>query len=178
MYWNWEGRVDLTPNIHVILERAGITVDELVAAINLAGGREPGKPILYAEICENAGCGTLFFSVTQDHYMRINNGFPTHCPSCREIIRRNVKAEWKRRRSRFTTWDRSLFVIIAGSGAGIVELIQRRVLFIFNSIDTSWLHLLALLLLFLSKIILITIAIAAVVFIFRRTKDPTDADNT
>lgn len=83
-------------SIHDILERAGVTVDELVNAINRAGGRDPSTPILYAETCEIPNCGSLFFSVTQDHFMRINNGYPTHCPKCREAIRRNKKAEWKR----------------------------------------------------------------------------------
>lgn len=83
-------------NINSILEKADITVDELVSAINLAGGRNPGIPILYAEKCETATCGCLFFSVTQDHFLRLNNNHPTHCPKCRETIRRQVKAEFKR----------------------------------------------------------------------------------
>lgn len=85
-----------TINIESILEQAGISIDELVSAINLAGGRNPGTPILYAEKCEMATCGCLFFSVTQDHFLRLNNNYPTHCPSCRETIRRQVKASFKR----------------------------------------------------------------------------------
>lgn len=83
-------------NITEILERAGVTLDEMVAAINLAGGRDPGKPILYAEKCEITICGSTFFSITQDHFMRLNNNHPTHCPKCREAIRRHKKAELKR----------------------------------------------------------------------------------
>jgi hypothetical protein len=83
-------------NITEILEQAEVTIDELVFAINIAGGRDPGRPIIYTEKCEIATCGTLFFSVTQDHFMRVNNNHPTHCPKCREAIRRQKKADLKR----------------------------------------------------------------------------------
>ncbi|RRJ54831.1 hypothetical protein EHV15_35245 [Paenibacillus oralis] len=83
-------------NISEILEQAGVTIDDLVSAINLAGGRDPGTPIIYSEKCEIATCGKVFFSVTQDHFMRLNNNHPTHCPTCREAIRRKKKAELKR----------------------------------------------------------------------------------
>lgn len=86
----------MNKNIHEILEAAGVTMDELVSAINLAGGRDPGTRILYAEKCEIQSCGSVFFSVTQDHFLRLNNNHPTHCPKCREFIRRKKKADLKR----------------------------------------------------------------------------------
>jgi hypothetical protein len=76
----------------------GVTLEELIESINLAGGRDPGTPILYHEKCEMPACGSEFFSVTQDHFMRLNNNYPTHCPTCREVVRRNRKAELKRTR--------------------------------------------------------------------------------
>lgn len=82
--------------IQALLEQSDVTLDELLSAINRAGGRDPERPILYSETCQVPTCGNLFFSVTQDHFMRINNGYPTHCPKCREGIRRNKKAELKR----------------------------------------------------------------------------------
>jgi len=88
--------VQISINLNTILEKAGITLDELLSVINQSGGRNPGTPILYAEKCEISTCGSTFFSVTQDHFMRVNNNYPTHCPKCREAIRRQKKAELKR----------------------------------------------------------------------------------
>jgi hypothetical protein len=72
-----------------LLKKTGLTVDQLVNLINLEGGRDPGKPILFKENCRN--CSRLFFSVSQDHYMRIKNGYPVHCPLCREDDKRQAK---------------------------------------------------------------------------------------
>ncbi|WP_240416697.1 hypothetical protein [Paenibacillus periandrae] len=76
-------------NITELLETSGITVGQLVNLINLEGGRDPGKPIIFDETCRN--CQRLFFSVSQDHFMRLNNGYPIHCPFCREIDKRKAK---------------------------------------------------------------------------------------
>lgn len=76
-------------NITELLKKCEITVDQLVNIINHEGGRDPTKPIIFVEECRN--CQGTFFSVSQDHHMRINNGYPVHCPICREADRRNSK---------------------------------------------------------------------------------------
>lgn len=76
-------------NIKSLLEKAEITLDQLVDIINQEGGRDLNTPILFSEQCQ--GCGCRFFSISQDHFLRIKNGYPTHCSSCRIIERRRTK---------------------------------------------------------------------------------------
>ena len=77
--------------IEAKLQQHGISIDEVVTFINTQGGRAVHKPIIVKEKCQK--CGSLFFSNTQDHNMRIAGGHATNCPSCRELERRDVRRQ-------------------------------------------------------------------------------------
>lgn len=87
-------------NIKWVLHTLNINIDQLATIINKEGGRDTDKPIIYAEKCENKGCGSSFFSNTQDHMMRQSNGYPNLCPGCREADRREKKRNYARNRTR------------------------------------------------------------------------------
>lgn len=77
--------------LEVLLQQYGIAIDELVTFINMQGGRPIHKPIIMKENCQK--CGTLFFSNTQDHNMRIAGGHATRCPGCRELERKDIRRQ-------------------------------------------------------------------------------------
>lgn len=85
-------------NLKWVLDRLGVDIKELARIINEEGGRDPYRPIIYPERCDNKSCNNQFFSNSQDHNMRINNGYPTLCPSCREIDRKEKKRRYAKNR--------------------------------------------------------------------------------
>lgn len=89
-------------NLQWILDRLSIDIEELAQIINEAGGRDPKRPIIYPEKCENQDCKTLFFSNTQDHMMRLNNGHATLCSNCREIDRKIKKRNYAKQYNKRT----------------------------------------------------------------------------
>lgn len=84
-------------NLQWVLDCLGIGMEELAQIINEACGRDPNRPIIYPEKCDNKDCETLFFSNTQDHMMRLKNGYATLCAKCREIDRKIKKRNYAKK---------------------------------------------------------------------------------
>ena len=94
----------MVKDINWVLNTLNINIQQLTDIINQTGGRDPERPIIYAEKCHNRECGATFFSNTQDHMMRRANGYPDLCPGCREVDRKEKKRKYAKGRTRTTAW--------------------------------------------------------------------------